>query len=215
MKGAVKVILVLSILPAIYLLGSGFSTYDYGHRCTKCLRDYHVVEKRYFGIVYRKNEALRFEGHDLQKLLGTPCAHVYRKAGFGESFGGLWASGIGCGITAEGSLFGNRWRSLKLAFELQQRFPESGLLERTALLVESILPSDATIEIHKRDRYSSELHSRQRSLATLRGKLESVATEEDWADALTEMEEQWKGRVQEAVTNELVEREPQRRHGSR
>jgi len=158
----------------------GFSTFDYGWRCTKCLRDSHVIEHQFLGITYWRSSKLRFAGHDLTPITGSPCQHVFRKGGFGRSFGGLFGGGIGCGMTGEGGIFQWRWSSLSAAFELNEQFRNKDLLVETFRVVDTLLPPDATLSFYRTDKAELSLSK----LAELSIALEKANSESEWSTAL-------------------------------
>jgi hypothetical protein len=166
----------IGILVVLVLGFFGSSTYDYGFKCTKCLRDSHVVEKRVFGITYWRSSRLRFEGYDLKPITGSACQHVFRKNGFGD--------GIGCGLTAEGGLFKERWEGLASAFKLNETVRDNTLLRKTLFAADSYLPPDATISYQN----SKEGRETLPKLYLLSFLLRKAQNRAEWEAALAQAE---------------------------
>ena len=174
-----SVAFLIGLFIVIAVQGFGFSTYDYDLKCTKCLRDYHVVEYKYLGLTYSKTEHLNLEGNDLSQVFGEPCQHIYRKGEYGRQIGGLMEDGE----TAEGQLFSLRWKTIASAFDLYKKFPNKELLRKTFQITDSILPPDATLDYMHNPKSSNEGF-----LFLLSHDLEVAKSEKDWADALKKIE---------------------------
>lgn len=172
-------VVLLVALSAVYFGRSGFSTYDYDYKCTKCLRDYHEVEYKFFGHTYRKTEHLEFAGNDWTSIFGAPCEHVYRTGTYGQESGGMKADGI----TAEGTLFGHRWDTLNTAFVLYQKFPNKDLMKRTIQVADTILPPDATVDYMKDPKMN-----KMGLLIVFNQDLGAAKSEQDWDAALKKVE---------------------------
>lgn len=167
----------------LVVCASGFETYDYSLRCTKCLREYQAVEYQFFGITYRKIERPGFAGHDLTDVLGAPCQHVYRIGGFGRESGWPLGRVMGDYGAPEGGLFRPRWGVLAAAFSLYERFPNKELLRRTFRITDSILPADATIDYLK-----GPNHNHLDILFMLDTDLNQAKSEQDWEQAVKKAE---------------------------
>jgi len=157
----------------------GFSTYDYSLRCTRCLREYSVIESRFWGLTYWKTEKLIFAGYDLSKFTDIPDEHIYRKGGFGEETYSILSVLMDDGMTAEGALFNPRFRALKDAFELYNRFPNQELMRETMSFADECLPPDATIDFLHDPR-----HQKTTFLSVLQISLDNAKSEQDWKDSL-------------------------------
>jgi hypothetical protein len=158
----------------------GFSNYDYDKRCTRCLREYHVLEKRFVGLTYYKSEELVFAGYDLADFTGTPCVHVYRTDGFGrETFNPIGGGMIADGVTAEGTLFRFRWEALKATFDLYLKTHNKELLKQSMDFIDSILPPDAIVNFLNDPRYKNTPY-----LMLLSQELSGAKSELDWTNAL-------------------------------
>ncbi|MGJ8650474.1 MAG: hypothetical protein ACSHX4_08950 [Opitutaceae bacterium] len=176
-----KILLVAVIILGIFFGGLLFSTYDYGYTCISCLKDYHIVEDKFAGITYRKNEKLTSEGFkEYEAVFGSPCVHTFKTGGFGRSFGGLWGDGIGCGSTDEGKLFRERKQILQTAMMLSYHFDDTELFKRTMVLVDEWFPKDMTFD------YWEDVTNLERmtKVYEFEEKLRNVETLDQWRSAI-------------------------------
>jgi hypothetical protein len=157
----------------------GFSTYDYSLRCTRCLREYQLVEHRFLGITFSRKEKLIFQGYDLGDFADISHDHIYRKGGVGEEGYYLLGMMMKDGMTAEGSLFKARFQVLKDAFELYKNFPNKELMRETMSFADECLPPDATLDFLHNPRYKKTAF-----LSILQSSLDRAKSEQDWKTAL-------------------------------
>jgi hypothetical protein len=179
MKKALKLFVwTLGFIILLDLFISGFSNYDYGLRCTRCLREYHVVENRFCGITYWKMEKLIFPGYNWEEITGTPCQHIYRKGGYGQEKFSLFGAGEHDGMTPEGNLFRPRLQTLQDAFDLYSRFPNKELMRETIADADQCLPADATAD------FAHDPRNKSGYLVLLAFSLDKAQSEQDWKTAL-------------------------------
>ena len=165
-------------LSAWALLICAGNTYDYGLQCTRCLREYHVVQLRLWQIPFYQTKTVQFAGYDLESITGKPCEHIYRRTGFGES----WALGlIGDGMTGEGSFFRMRSYALRDAFKTYQQFPDKELMRKTLNFIDACLPPDASVQDRKT--YPNQIY-----LMFLSRSLTDVRSAQDWKAALADIQ---------------------------
>jgi hypothetical protein len=138
-RRALTIVIALIILA---IFSTGFSTYDYSLKCTRCLQEYQVVEYQFCGGTYHSKKHLVFERYDMNEILGAPCEHVYRTGGFGREAVGM----ISDGETAEGNFFRPRWEVIETAFALNKQFPNKELLRRTLTITDKMFPPDALMK---------------------------------------------------------------------
>jgi hypothetical protein len=175
MKKTLKILAwVVGLFIAVNVIASGFSTFDYSWRCTRRLREYHVVEKRFAGFTYSRKETLEFPGYDMTGLIDSPRQHIYRKGGYGEETYSLFSIVMADGITAEGNFFRSRWEALDAAFKLYQKFPNKDLMRETIDFADKCQPPDAAIDFTKNP------HNKSAYLTLLALSLESAKSEQDW-----------------------------------
>jgi len=159
---------------AVWYLG-GRTTYDYGLNCTKCHKDYHVVERKFLGFTYNTKKTLRQDPPYYATFTGQECDHVFRRGGFGRST----FFGIGCGITGEGIFFRDRNRALRSAFRLGDQLDAPELAKRTMVVVDSLLPPD--IDWMEKPRKTDE---EQMMLYLFGAMLEKIEDEDAWRKLL-------------------------------
>ncbi len=149
-----KAFWVLAVAFILVVIVHGFSTYDYQWQCTRCLRDYRIVEKRFYGITYSRTQTLVSPGHDLTEITGASCQHIYRKGGFGEDRNYVISILMSDGMTAEGgnvspALECNLRKHLIYMGEFQIKALDS---RETLNLIDTCFPADATVDEPKSPR---------------------------------------------------------------
>jgi hypothetical protein len=120
----------------------GRTGFDYGLTCTRCLREYHVVERNFLGVTYATSKTLGNTKPDYHAITGHECHHVYRKGGFGRSNISWFGESIRCGRTGEGGAYAYRNEAVRLTFELNKKLRNTKLSLRTLRLIDTLLPPD-------------------------------------------------------------------------
>ena len=160
---------------AVWYLG-GRTAYDYGLKCTKCHKDYHVVERKFLGFIYNTKKTLREDPPYYAIFTGQECDHVFRRGGFGRST----IFGIACGITGEGNFFRERNRALRSVFHLGDQLDAPELAKRTIGVIDSFLPPD--VDWLEKPRGNDE---EQIMLFLLGAMLEKVENKDAWSKILS------------------------------
>jgi hypothetical protein len=142
MKRVIRIGLALGGV-AIFLLLFG-NTWDYGFSCTRCLYYEHRIQHRLCGITVWESTMNRHNqyGEVYGALFQQPCTHVMKTGGFGHN--------PGCGMTAEGLVFGGRNKAVKALFEAYQRNSNAALTRESLALVEQLFPERMTVEDYYR-----------------------------------------------------------------
>jgi len=168
----VKRVAFAAVAVAVGLLIGG-STYDYGLRCTKCLLDRHIIERKCFGIPFYRSSTKRTKAADCEGIFNQPCQHVFRTGGFGRS--PLFGGSIGCGVTAEGNFLRYRIQAVVTTYELAKRFGDKQTARDTFAVIDRLMPPDTR---------PSEGAYIPSELMQLSWYLEKVTTREEWLDVL-------------------------------
>lgn len=173
-KFFIQILIVLGCVILFFSQASVSSSFV----CPHCLQTAGMVEKEVLGItVYRSKLKLRDE-YSAQgglpvdpnlytQIIGRPCTHNFKRAGFCRYTFGM----VGCGSYGSGSLFRHRNLATEEVYRAYGRVGDKALARKTLGLLETWQPANSTLSANS-------------SILGLNYQLASVTNAQQWEQVI-------------------------------